>query len=155
MNRLRLRPFAYAQSDVIVILFDLHDKSTLEYPTIYVPDEEESGHVNEADKKSLMEEIAHFQNTDDEIPYILVGNKDDLDREVTNQQGRVMMTQIQARQYLEVSTVTGDGLSELVEVCCKLGYEHKLTKDSSPSAVVFGGPDGMPNNTKNSCCSLL
>jgi small GTP-binding protein len=164
IERVRFRPLTYTQVDLIIILFDLQRKSTLHYPEIYVPDPENiSSFKNKNEKeveRNLLQEIAYHCPG---VPFLLVGNKSDASehtRQVSKQEGKATAARISARQYLEISTVTGEGIIELLNVGSKLGLIHKsenpyIPPPVPPSPTQSNLPDPAAATNPPSCCSLF
>jgi len=183
VERTRFRPFAYTQADMVIILFDLLRKSTLTYPEIFVPDPDKSENPLEINgniiatgggkekEMTLLQEIEYHCPG---APIVLVGNKLDKAsesrREVSTTEGRYKAAEIHARQYLEISTVTGEGVLELVKLCYELGFMHKsetvpnireLLLEPDPVETDPNNPNQnnatnkQQQNSQPSCCCLL
>jgi len=163
MERNRYRPLAYAQANVIIILVDLQRTSTMDYihmavhedPSRSQPMTKSDAKIHTSDEKSLLQELEYHCPG---VPILLVGNKSDVpdkSREVSKQEGKAMKTKIIATQYLEISTITGSGIVELVKVCAKLGNIHK-TETSDPTEAPQPPQQQQQQQTAFPwCCSLF
>jgi len=140
----RLRPLSYPGADVVLLCFSSISQASFD-----------------AIKEKWAPEVHHYIPN---IPHILVGTKVDL-REakhpdpnsgkfepITPEQGKVMASQIGATKYMEVSSKTGFGVSEV--------YNEAVNQVLAERDAALNRKSEHPNNApaakgKNKKCILL
>lgn len=109
----RLRPLSYPNTDVFLLCFSVENPHSYE---------------NVASKWSP--EVRHHCPT---VPVVLVGTKVDLRKEssegaVSVQRGKRLRSKIKATKYLECSSKTGEGLTEIFEEAVRAVLKPKSSR---------------------------
>lgn len=124
----QLRPLAYKTAQIFLVAFSLDNRESFaSVSSVWVPEIGTLGLPN--------------------TPWILVGTKADLRADphwaphlVKQEEASLLARQFNARQYLEVSSWTQEGLHELFQVAIR---------------SVFRKEDDGPASSPHFCCSLL
>jgi len=127
----RLRPLSYPDTNVILMCFSIDSPDSLEnIPEKWVP------------------EVKHFCPN---IPIVLVGNKKDLrndeqvikdlqrnrQKPVSYAEGQAMAEKINAKAYIECSSLTKEGVREVFESATKCALNQKARKQSSKKCNII------------------
>lgn len=117
----KLRPLSYPQTDVFILMFSLNNRDSFDNI-----------------QQKWLPEIQRYVH---EVPLLLVGNKSDLNRLISPEEGQHLAEQIHAEKYCEISAFTQDGLQNMFFDAVHAGLKHIKRKSNK--------------QTKKHCCIIL
>ena len=84
---------------------------------------------------------------------ILVGNKKDLDGQISNETIELFNSGNDCKLNMRTSAKTGEGIQETFNAIADLLVQRGIDKDSSPKGLELEAPPPMVRQWKNGCCS--
>ena len=84
--------------------------------------------VDPSSLQSIPRWYNEIKNVAGDIPFIVLGNKNDLDRNVPEDYARAIAEQLNCAAYFEVSAKTGHNIQKAFEEVARILYNHYKTK---------------------------
>ena len=110
----QLKPLIYQNTDVVMMFYSVSDRES------YL----------DVERVWLVDAQTHCPG----VPIVLVGTKTDL-REVggdtvTTGEGKELARRVRATKFMEISSLLGEGLDDMMDEVVKCAVDHKLRKSS-------------------------
>ena len=127
----------YRNTSLAIIIYDISDKKTFEGLDIWLKDLR--------------------QHTEPDIPIFIVGNKNDLERKVTTEEGKIFSTTHRTGYFTECSAKNGYNIKEIFFEAAKLLYKNYMkfkeqNKINTPNRLRLNKNENNEDNTKKKGC---
>jgi len=123
----------YRNTSLAIILYDVHRKETFKNAEKWVKDIKD--------------------NSDKKIPIFIVGNKIDLDKKVTTEEGKIFSTSNRAIYFTEASAKTGQQCNEIFIEAAKYLYSTYNISGGEKNENERLKIDNVVKKPKRGCCS--